>query len=155
MKLSCRPRSLAGRWLVLAGAPLILILVFGLSEGPPTGTAATSPFPVHFWLSNQSLGTGLGTVNMTVQLDGAPFLSKSLDVGKQHDVDKTDTNLVSGSHGIEVTVSPYSTANARQITVDHELWVLIRFWYDPVSAHASQHTPTITIDVFDHNPGIK
>ncbi len=112
--------------------------------------------PIHFWISNQSLGTGIAAVQMTVALDGAVIFDQEMAVEGQHNVAEVDAALEPGSHDIDVTVgAPHNLLTSEAIEITGEVWIFIRFWFDPVSVHENQQTPTTTIDVFGDAPGIK
>ena len=79
-----------------------------------------------------------------------------MDVDTQHTVAKVDQNVETGSRGIDVTVgTPYSFGTTTSVSITVEAWILVRFWFDPVSAHTNQQTETITVDVFSSEPGTK
>ena len=122
-------------------------------EVPVSG--ATSTFPVHFWISNQSLGTGINTLTMTLEVDATPVFTQPMDVGTQHNIEIVDQNLASGLHSVKGTVPFYGVEKTQEINVDQELWIFVRFWYDPLSAHESQHTPDIAMDISHEAPGIR
>ena len=111
----------------------------------PAGTPA-----IHFLISNQSLGTGIAELPMTVSLDDVDIFDEMLPVETQHHVVKVDQDVSSGSHDVEVTVGePHNLSESTLVEVTGEVWLLIQFWFDPLSAHEDQHTPFITIDVRD------
>jgi hypothetical protein len=111
--------------------------------------------PVHFWISNQSLGTGIAALQMTVALDGTVIFDELMAVETQHNVAQVDVDLEPGPHNIDVTVgAPHNLLTSEAVEIDGEVWIFIRFWFDPVSVHENQQTPIITIDTFDQAPGI-
>ena len=147
--------------LALAAVGWLALLLTACNSSTPAAQPST-PTPTsgatmktHFWISNQSLGTGVSNVAMKVEVDGAVILDKSLDVGKQHNYTMVDKDLASGAHTVKATVANPSTTAQKSVGVNTETWVLVRFWYDPQSSYANQVSPSITIDSFDHNPGIK
>ena len=114
------------------------------------------PTPVHLWISNQSLGTGIASVQMTVALDDAVIIDEPMAVETQHNVATVDQTVSAGSHDIDVTVGdPYDLLTSETVEISGEVWIFVRFWFDPQSVHENQQTPTTTIDVFDKEPGIK
>lgn len=112
---------------------------------------------VHFWVSNQSLGTGVASVPMTVALDGgSTFFSQTMAVDTQHTVAKVDQSVSAGSHDVDVTVgTPYSLATSTSVSISGETWILVGFFFDPVGAHVAQETQTIQVTVFSSEPGTK
>lgn len=140
---------------LLRGVFFLAILLM-MTNCSPAATIAPSSVPVHFWISNQSLGTGISAVQMTVNLDGIVIFDQSMPVGTQHNVAMVDQNISAGSHTIIVKAGdPYSLSKETVVYVSGELWILVRFWFDPISVHENQQMPTITVDVFDKSPGIK
>lgn len=119
--------------------------------------SAQTTVPVHFWVSNQSLGTGISSVQMTVALDGgSDFVNQLMAVDIQHTIAEVDQNVSIGSHDIDVFVgSPYSLSTSTSVSISGETWVLVAFFFDPMSAHVAQHTPTIQVTLFSSEPGIK
>ena len=93
---------------------------------------------------------------MTLDLDGMVILDEFMTVGTQHNVAVVDQNTSAGSHTIIVGAGdPYSLSKETVVDVSGELWILVRFWYDPISVHENQRTPSITVDILDKSPGIK
>jgi hypothetical protein len=136
---------------VAAGLLVITLIVASMAI-----SSAGSSVKVHFWISNQSLGTGISEVEMTVSLDGKRIFREHMDVEHQHNVAKLSRSVAPSSHSVRVEVGkPYFVSKRVEIDVVEERWVFVRFWFDPQSVHPNQHTPTITIDVFDELPGLK
>jgi hypothetical protein len=142
--------------LKLLRSGFLLAIPLLMTNCSPAATIAPSSVSVHFWISNQSLGTGIPAVQMTVNLDGTVIFDESMTVGTQHNVAVVDQNTSTGPHTITVGAgAPYSLSEEAVVDVSGELWILVRFWYDPISVQEDQRTPTITVDVFDKSPGIK
>ena len=145
------------------------LAVLGAGAPQPDGTAganvdprgegvraAAQTVPVHFLISNQSLGTGIAAVQMTVTLDGAVIFDQLMAVETQHNVAEVDQAVSPGSHDIGVTVgAPYNLSTSQAVDIAAEVWIFVRFWFDPQSVHVNQQTPTITIDTFDRAPGLQ
>ena len=53
---------------------------------------------------------------------------------------------------VKATVAQPATSLQKTINVTAEIWVLVRFWFDPNDPAMS--TPFITIDTFDRDPGV-
>ena len=120
------------------------------------GETAPATVPLHLWVSNQSLGTGISEVQMTVSLEDEVVFDQSMAVGTQHSVATVDESIPPGLYTITVAVGePYGVTLDEVIDVSSERWLFVRFWYDPVSVHENQQTPTITMDSFDATPVIK
>jgi hypothetical protein len=123
------------------------------TEIPPTGITS---LPVHFWISNQSLGTEISEVQMTVSLDSKVIFDQSMAVEYQHNFAFVDQDLPSGSHAITVIVGdPYFLSTREIVDVSSEHWIVIQLWFDPFSIYKSLQTPSISVDILDNNPGIK
>lgn len=139
--------------LLLVVAMALALPAMGCEDEPaPVG----SQVPLHIWVSNQSLGTGIAEVRMTVSLNGRRLFNELMAVGTQHNVAMVDAKVSRGSHKITTVVGdPYRLTTDELVEVAGERWVLVRFWYDPISVHENQRTPTITVDSFDADPGIK
>ena len=76
-------------------------------------------------------------------------------VETQHNVATVDQTVSAGSHAIDVTVGdPYNLSTSQAVDIAAEVWIFVRFWFDPQSVHENQQTPIITIDTFDQAPGI-
>ena len=146
---------LGGITAIATASALVLFSAFGPADGEVRVSGAASPFPLHFWISNQSLGTGVEEVQIRVALDGPVIFDQFMAVGMQHNVAEVDQTVDSGEHTVNVSVPSHSLTTQEVIDVQGETWVLIAFFYDPQSAHAAQHTPTIQVTVFDTEPGIK
>jgi hypothetical protein len=131
------------------------VFIFGLLAGcqPKPGG---EKMQVHFWVSNQSLGTDVDTVKIEVNLDGSNIFEKNMAVETQHNIAMVDQIVSIGTHNIEVEIGdPYNISKSAEVEIQYEKWIFVRFWFDPLSVHADQNTPTITIDEFDESPGIK
>ncbi len=136
----------------MAIAALLLLLATACGGGDDESGLPTA----HLWISNQSLGTGIASVQMTVALDDAVVLDEPMAVETQHNVAMVDQTVSAGSHDIDVTVGdPYDLLTSETVEISGEVWIFVRFWFDPQSVHENQQTPTTTIDVFDKEPGIK
>lgn len=141
----------------------VVFSAFGPADKEVRGSGAASPYPLHFWVSNQSLGTGIEEVWMRVTLDDVDvILDQLMAVGMQHNVEVVDRSAESGEHDVEVEVfvnppydPPPDVETVEVVDVQGETWVLVAYFYDPVSAHVAQHTPTIEVTVLDTEPGIK
>ena len=93
---------------------------------------------------------------MSLSVAGVLLFDKSMAVGTQHTVATVDESVLPGSYDIIVSVGePYEVTLEETVDISSERWFFVRFWYDPVSVHENQQTPTITIDSFDTAPGIK
>ena len=125
----------------------------GILELKDRQSPALTTVPVHLWISNQSIGTL--EVQMTVNLNGQVVFDQSVVTGDQHNVVVVDENIPLGSHVIDIGVQEPSVTFRKVIDVSGEIWLLVRFWYDPESVHENQQTPTITVDISDAAPGIK
>ncbi|MCH8813691.1 MAG: hypothetical protein IH957_01155 [Chloroflexi bacterium] len=160
----------------LAGILALAIIIVGSSLRDGSADAATdSPQPdasavpaagdviapagtlsIHFLISNQSLGTGIAELPMTVSLDDADVFDEMLPVETQHHVVRVNQDVSSGSHEIAVTVGdPHNISESTVVEVTGDVWLLIQFWFDPQSAHEDQHTPFITIEIRDKAPALQ
>lgn len=142
-------------------SPTSVTILFGLVSGAPQAQESEAGVNVHFWISNQSLGPGVpGEVRMVVSIwkDGTKIeiFNKVMAVLDQHNVAFVDRSLPTGAHKITVEVGdPYRLSMDATVEVANEVWIFIRFWYDPESVYEGQRAPKITVDVFDRPPGVK
>lgn len=153
--------NLVYRFTPTALSPTSATVIFELVGGTPLAQESGTGEDVHFWISNQSLGPGVPReVRMVVSLRAGESRIKIFDrvmaVLDQHNVAFVDGSLPKGSHKITVEVgAPYHLSLDATVEVTGETWVFVRFWYDPESVYEDQLLPSITVDVFEAQPGIK
>jgi hypothetical protein len=117
---------------------------------------STTTIPTHFLVSNQSLGTGISAVKMTVSLDSEVILDQQMAVEDQHNFAAIDQNTSPGSHAVSVIVGdPYFLSTRKVVDIIDERRIVIEFWFNPLSIYIDERSPAIIINVLDENPGIK
>ncbi len=139
-----------------ATAPIVLILAGGdFAQSVFAQTTAPS-VPLHFWISNQSVGTSTKEVQMTVSVDGRVIFDRLMAVLTQHNIAALDQEVPSGARRIDVKVgTPYALSIDKVVEIAGERWIFVRFRYDPQSVAAAERSPSIVVDVFKEMPGIQ
>ena len=122
---------------LLIAASLILWLWAGsdIAASPESSETTASQVlpledtvPVHIWISNQSLGTGIAALQMTVALDGAVIFDEMMAVETQHNVAMIDNAVTAGAHGVDVTVgAPHNLLTSEAIEISDEVWIFVSF----------------------------
>jgi hypothetical protein len=93
---------------------------------------------------------------MTVSLDSKVVFDQSMAVEYQHNFAFVDQDIPFGSHAITVIVGdPYFLSIREVVEITSEQWIIIQFWFDPLSIYKDLQTPSISVDVLENNPGIK
>lgn len=105
--------------------------------------AQEGEYPVHFFVSNQSLAVDPSAVELSI--DGRQIFQRELSTGTQHTWERVTISASTGKHTLTVSEAKTQTRRSEEVQVDRELWVVVRFHGPP---------PQLKVDVFDHPVGL-
>jgi hypothetical protein len=98
-------------------------------------------FPVHIFVSNQSLENPNSVIN--IELDGKHIFQKQMSTGTQHTWEKVSDaiSLSEGTHTLSVSEVNTNTSKSQGFIVRAELWIAVTF-------HGQESG--FKLDLFDH-----
>jgi hypothetical protein len=135
---------------VCSVASYVSLSAIGGCAGTRTGSERKEMKPeqrvehqVHLFVSNQSLAVDPSAVQ--VSIDGRQIFQRELSTGTQHTWERTTMSVPPGKHTLTISETKTQTRRSHEMTVDRELWVVVRFHSPP---------PKLQVDVFDHPVGL-
>ena len=91
------------------------------------GIMSSTTFPVHIFISNQSLENPNSVIN--VRLDGKQIFQKRMTTGIQHNWEEVGDaiSLSEGKHTLLISEISTNISKSQEFVVRSELWVVITF----------------------------
>ncbi len=141
---------------ILIAALLIVIgvaLLIQKNTSTPSsnGLAQNKNGNLTLYVSNQSFD--ITPVDITVRIDGATAVSKSFEVGTQHNEEAFQFTLSNGSHKIDVSSIKGDAKLTKNFEIKGKRWAILDYWYTKKSQYNNESPKGFSFEISDKQPG--